>query len=549
MHSYPSMGQLVRRLGLVAMLVACSAPAPKAQNAKDRALRNSWEVHKELEIPQEAVAAVKDHFLPFIEYHDLVMFHPKFGYYASGRVSFTDDYRTFPIVMAPVFGHMVAEQMFMMWDGMRQAGTLNATERFTVAEFGPGDGVLAESILDYVQQKSKGDARWKQLASQLLYVCYDRSPSLNETQRKRNARFGSMFAARVADATNPTAAIPAGSAKGVVLSNELPDAFSVHKIILSADGTAEVAFVAPSLPAATWQTVRPLVPAAVAKTVESDDAAIEKRFFGGAASPAIHLSRGSFVALLENLITTKEYENAANALEFQEIYVPVSVIPELAAHVRRYAPVYAGVLARNPRGLVTYINLGAESFIQGSGQLLKAGYVLTLDYGSTWDGILAQDSYPHFRTYGPAHREANQFVAQDAAAVSSTVDTSQPYSGPTLNDMTTDVNFSLLAAEGQLVGLKPLFFGSQKALQTGTGISLANAPSNRPSGVTEGDFFSWAQNFVVPSVYKMFVQQKDGTDPAYRFPDTDPEPLELDQSSLTAEQRTRAAEIEQRLKR
>jgi len=33
--------------------------------------------------------------------------------------------------------------------------------------------------------------------------------------------------------------------KGVVLSNELLDNFSVHKVILSADGSVEAAFIAP----------------------------------------------------------------------------------------------------------------------------------------------------------------------------------------------------------------------------------------------------------------------------------------------------------------
>src|SRR6185436_15676506 len=94
-------------------------------------------------------------------------------------------------------------------------------------------------------------------------------------------------------------------------------------------------------------------------------------------------------------------------------------------------------------------------------------YVFTIDYGSTWDAILGQDSFSHFRAYGPAHGGRN--ASEDA-------DPNAP-SGE-LYDMTTDVNFSLLAAEGQLVGLKPMYYGSQYALQTGTSISLMNEPPN-----------------------------------------------------------------------
>jgi len=517
------------------------------QSPAVRDVRNGWEIHQELQIAPGAQSAVKDYFPSFLEYQDMVMFHPKFGYYSSGRVSFTSDYQTFPIVLAPLFGHMVAEQIFSMWEGMRMAGTLGDKEQFTIAEFGPGDGAMAESILDYVEQKSSGtDPRWKQFANQVLYICYDRSPALNNTQRERNKRFGSRFAARVADATDPTAAIAPGSLKGVILSNELPDAFSVHKVILSPNGTAEVAFVVPSLSGKDWQTIRRLLPGQLAKTVEDDDSAVEKKFFSGVANPTTYLTRTSLIALLENLVSKKEYEDSANALQFQEVYVPVSVMPELAAHLRRNATVFASALARNPHGLVTYVNPGAESFIQGSAKVLKSGYVLTIDYGTTWDGILANDS-AHFRTYGPVHRAANVSALLDAGGTPPEVSTSDPYLGPTLNDMTTDVNFSLLAAVGQLAGLKPIYFGSQRALQSGTGISLSTAPVDRRGDVISEKFYSWASDFVNPAVYKVFVQQKEGTDPAYRFPDNEPESLGLDRSSLTDAERLRAANIEKTL--
>src|SRR5262245_34716277 len=233
---------LTKRLLFLGTALFCAVGLyVQAQDSRD--LRNGWEVHRELNIPADARAAVKDYFPSFLEFHDIVMFHPKVGYYASGRVSFENDYQTYPIVLAPLFGHMVAEQMFFMWQGMRKAGTLNENEQFTVAEFGAGDGALAESILEYLDVKSKTDASWRQFANQVLYICYDRSPALNDTQRKRNARFGSRFEARLADATNLTATIPPGSFKGVVLSNELPDAFSVHKIALSHSGAAEVELV------------------------------------------------------------------------------------------------------------------------------------------------------------------------------------------------------------------------------------------------------------------------------------------------------------------
>jgi SAM-dependent MidA family methyltransferase len=522
------------------LLLAATVPF-FAQPSQGRDLRNGWEVHRELVVAPQTRADAPRYFPSFFEYHDLVMFHPTVGYYASGRVDFVDHYRTYPVVLAPLFGHMVAEQIFAMWNGMRKAGTIAERDRFTIAEFGPGDGALAEAILDYLVRKADGDAAWRAFADQVLYVCYDRSPSLNKVQQERNARFGKRFEARVADATNMTATIATGSLKGVVLSNELPDAFSVHKTILSADGTAEVGFVMPSVPAETWKTVQSLLPAAARRAIEADDTAIEDRFFTGQRDGAVYLSKSSFVALLEHLRTTPVYEATANAMQFRELYAPVATVPIVAEHIARYAEMYAGVLARDSRGLVTYVNPGAERFIRDTAAVLSAGYMLTIDYGGNVEEMLNQQSYPRFRTYGPASRNAANLAPNQ-------IDTFAPYVGPTLNDFTTDANFTLLAAEGELVGLKPIYYGAQRALQAGTTVSLDSVPSEREREGNTDEFLSWATSFEGPSVYKMLLQQKTGTDPAYRFPGQHPESLALGTASLDSAQRRRADLIAERLK-
>lgn len=537
---------LIRSVAVLAaaaglLLLVTTVPF-SGQSSQERDLRNGWEVHRELVVAPEAHADAPKYFLSFFDYHDIVMFHPTVGYYSSGRVDFVDHYRTYPVVLAPLFGHMVAEQIHMMWDGMRKAGTLTPSERFTIAEFGPGDGALAEAILDYIVRKAERDASWRAFADQVLYVCYDRSPSLNKIQQERNARFGKRFDARVADATNMTATINKGSLKGIILSNELPDAFSVHKIILSADGKAEVAFVVPSLPAETWRTVQPLLPTAVVRAIEGDDRAIEDRFLKGQREGDVYLTRGSFVSLLEHMQTTPAYENTANAMLFRELYAPASTVPVVADHLSRYADLYAQVLARDQRGLVSYVNPGAESFIRDSAAVLSAGYMLTIDYGGNWEEMLNQHTYPRFRTYGPSQQTGAHLAPNQ-------IDTFAPYVGPTLNDFTTDANFTLLAAEGEKVGLRPVYYGAQRALQAGTSVSLDTVPEAREREGNAAEFQSWAQSFAGPSVYKMLLQQKTGTDSAYRFQGQHPESLNLEPTELTAEQRRRAAAITERLKK
>lgn len=537
---------LFSRLLVVFFLLSLAWPVD-GQQTTARRVRNGQEVYREIVVAPDSVREVHTTFPTFQAYQDLVLFHPTFGYYSSGRVSFSDDYQTFPIVLAPAFGNMLAEHLFRMWDGMRQSGALNDKETFTIGEFGAGNGAMAESILDYIQTRAASQVRWAAFASQAVYVCYDRSPALNTIQQARNERFGARFDARLADATNLTATIRPGSIKGVVLSNELPDAFSVHKVMLTTSDAPLVAYVAPSVSAVSWRQIRALVPPVLAADIEAGDLSIEKTYFSGVSSSSVFLSTSNFSALLDTLVKHGEYATVVGALQFNEIYVPAATIPELAAHLRRHARVYAEVLARDNDGILTYINLGVEKMIQGSAEILAAGYVITIDYGSSWSGILSNDGSKHLRTYGPAHRAAS---SQANVAESDSVDnvqTSDPYDRPTLNDLTTDVNFSLLDVEGRQAGLRTLFYGSQKALQSGTGISLDDVPERAYLEHVEEKFLSWASDFLAPSVYKVMVQQKQGTDPRYRFPDEDPEPLESSSAPLTTSQRELAAAIEKRL--
>ena len=188
------------------------------------------------------------------------------------------------------FGQMIAEHVFRMWDGMRTAQTLRPTDKFTIAEFGPGNGALAESILNYIdaQAAKSPDPRWHVFQEQVVYASYDRSPALSTMQKERNSRFGARFEARIGDATNPGATIPPGSLKGVVLSNELPDCFSVHKVVLNPNGVAELAYVAPYFMADEWPAIARNVPSDARELAQKDAAAIQANIFtseAGQASP------------------------------------------------------------------------------------------------------------------------------------------------------------------------------------------------------------------------------------------------------------------------
>ena len=515
-----SRGGLARAAVLAMLFAAVQAPLLRADLAAvergRRQLLNDREVGDEVAVAAGTEGAVKDYFFSFRDYQDLMLFHPKFGYYSSGSASFVGDWSTYPVVLAPYFGQMIAEQIFRMWSGMRQAGTLAAQEPFTIAEFGAGDGALAESILDYIdgQSKTASDKRWRDFAGQAVYACYDRSPALSVAQRERNRRFGKRFEARVGDASDPTTRIAPGSLKGVVLSNEMLDNFSVHKVILSPGGSAEVAFVVPWLAPVVWREIGERVPADLKKLVAGDNQAIQTRFGSGGNGTNIYLSRAAFVAVLEWLAASPDFPTKDGAIGFNEIYLPATAVPELAEHLRRYARPYAYELAKGGKGFVTYVGLGWATFIQGAGRILKAGYAITIDYGANWDGLTTFGPYGKLRTYGPG----------------SSIQKPDPYRQLTRNDITTDVNFSYLAQEGQLAGLRPVYYGYQRALQSATPVLLNALPPNRQlTAAKEKLFRSWAIYFRILHSFKLLVQQKERTDGAFVYPDHDPLPLQVDE--------------------
>jgi SAM-dependent MidA family methyltransferase len=521
----------VVRVLLGAILAFPLAANPPSATPDRRQVKNGWEIRNEITVPPGAEMEVKDYFLSFRDYQELVLYDSKGGYYASGRVNFVQDYYTFPNTLAPFFGQMIAVQLFRMWEGMRRAGTLGPRDRFTIAEFGGGNGEMARSILGFLNEAQQKDAsgEWLELWQQVMYVSYDRSPAMVAEQRVRNSQAGERFEAREGDATNPASLIAAGSIQGVVLSNEMLDNFCVHKVVLSLDGLAEVAFVAPTLPPALWSRLEKRAPEPLLRLIENDDRVIRDRFFHDAEAGARWLSRTSFVALLEWLASLPDYPSLVNSILFHEIYVPARAIPELADHLRRYARPYACELAKLGRDVVTYISLDEGKFMEGVGRILRAGYVLTIDYGSNWDGILAPAPYSHLRSYGPGHRR------------------SDPYRDAGLNDITTDVNFSLVAAEGQSVGLNTAFYGRQRALQTGTPIKLNELPPDQLVDARAREYNSRLEYFKSSRAFKLLVQQKENTDAAYIYPDPHRVPLDVDEAGLRPLQRTRAVEIEKKL--
>jgi len=160
--------------------------------------------------------------LPFATYADLALYHPEFGYYTrvdqrSGR---RGDFIT-SVDFGSSLGTLLAAQCTEMWRHLNSC-------RFGLVEVGAGNGRLSRDILDAV---SSSESSFYQ-AIDLHLV--ERSPTARKAQTKELASHRSKLVSR--DAT-----LPAGnSITGVILANELLDAFAPHILVMTDTELREV---------------------------------------------------------------------------------------------------------------------------------------------------------------------------------------------------------------------------------------------------------------------------------------------------------------------
>ncbi|MXY47329.1 MAG: class I SAM-dependent methyltransferase [Chloroflexi bacterium] len=147
--------------------------------------------------------------ITFAEFMQIALYHPTDGYYTSERPFGADgDYYTSPAAH-PAFGALFAVQLFGVWRGMGRPTD------FTVVEMGAGNGILANDICAYVSDLSAD------FADSLRYICIDRYAPADSWQSTGE---GAIHIDRlIADK------LPLKGVVGCFISNELADAFPVHR--------------------------------------------------------------------------------------------------------------------------------------------------------------------------------------------------------------------------------------------------------------------------------------------------------------------------------
>lgn len=150
--------------------------------------------------------------IPFRDFMELALYHPQYGYYASGRAAIgrSGDFFT-NVSIGPLFGWLVAEQCEEVW---RRIGL---PERFTIVEQGAFRGDFALDLLTHLR------ARFPEFVSRIEYLIVEPSLQARTAQEQTLGPFSGhvRWIPNVADLPRFT---------GVHFSNELLDAFPVHLV-------------------------------------------------------------------------------------------------------------------------------------------------------------------------------------------------------------------------------------------------------------------------------------------------------------------------------
>ncbi len=420
-------------------------PLPGEGSGRRAPLANP-ELLSRVSLPPSLHADAARTFPTFEAYMDASLHDPAWGYYARHvAIGRGGHFITNPESLSPRYGRWIARLGLRLWREMVARGELAASDVFHVVELGAGNGRLARDIVDGAALLDGGG----EFASRLRYHIYETSAALRD---KQHALLGRDAVVADGDARRPGATLrrdfPEGI-KGLVITNELPDAFGVHKVVLSPGGDAFAALVIPRVEPA----LRAAVGEPLARRITETDT-VTRRSFGLRGNRGdLYLDAPTWMAVMASLAALpdpKRERLLTAALWFEEAYVPVSAVPELAAHLAANTAATGSAMAGEDSAVVQYVNVHASRFIREIGSLLANGLVVTIDYGDSTAGLVAgarRGELP-FRVYG----DQRDFTPRP----------NDPYAAPGFQDMTTDVNFTDLARAGETAGLCLVHYGPER---------------------------------------------------------------------------------------
>ena len=361
----------------------------------------------------------------FPSYRDFVddaLFHPHWGYYSTGQVRFGEGghYDTFPLGLSPLFGRMVAQYAYRFW---RRAGQPSS---FEIGELGAGNGQLCLDALIAVSEHAQRAGAWQRFAAAMRYRIIERSPALITRQRAALGPLARSVVWTNADLSQRAARGAPFATAGVVFANEVLDCLSHHKVVPRPDGPG-VVYVVPSL--ARGVRLRPG----------------QVTFAAGCEGMTRAIPRAGLAAVLAD-------ERLRQHVSFEEVVLPVRLVPELHEFVHRYYPEFFHMDDFRPYFACPAI----ARLVRNAAQLYRNSESLWIDYGDT----------AAFHLVTPERERVFAGPPRSGATI---------YRAPGRDDITFYVDFTVVATAAQAAGLRVKFFGPQGELARRSGVVIDRA--------------------------------------------------------------------------
>ncbi len=168
-----------------------------------------------------------DRPLSFAEFMEHALYHPEWGYYVTRamEIGSAGDFYTAPH-LSPEFGACMARQLVNCWENLGQP------DRFDIVEMGAGQGIWAADILREIARISP------KCDDCVTYTIIEKSVGLKQVQHHHLAPWAKSEKVRWRSWDE----IPSQSVQGCFISNELVDAFPIHRVTVK-DGRLQELYV------------------------------------------------------------------------------------------------------------------------------------------------------------------------------------------------------------------------------------------------------------------------------------------------------------------
>lgn len=171
--------------------------------------------HALIEAIKYRIELSPDRAISFYDYMELCLYHPEHGYYTSERskIGREGDFYTSSAI-GGLMGEVMARYI------MSQTNEMSPQSPVTLVEWGGGTGRLARQLLDELKLTAP------ELYSRIRYICVEKSLSQRSLQAEE-CKEHEQLVSWISD----TEWVEMGPwEQTIVISNELPDAFAVHRI-------------------------------------------------------------------------------------------------------------------------------------------------------------------------------------------------------------------------------------------------------------------------------------------------------------------------------